>query len=91
MLGKVKTLNLYRNFLKDEGAVVLAEENKLAKIEEMDLAQNEIADKGLLAMAHSKAFPNLVAAYFDNNFTSAEANDEARHAPNFKKLQSLNL
>ncbi len=91
VLGKVKTLNLYRNFMKDEGAVILAEENKLAKIEEMDLAQNEIADKGLLALAYSKAFPNLVAAYFDNNFTSADANEEARHAPNFKKLQSLNL
>lgn len=91
VLTKVKTLNLYRNFLKDEGAAVFAEENKLYKIEEMDLAQNEISDKGILDLAYSKAFPNLVAAYFDNNFASAEANEEARQAPNFKKLQSLNL
>lgn len=91
VLTKVKTLNLYRNVIKNEGAIILAEENKLQKIEDLDLAQNEIEDEGLLALANSKAFPNLVAAYFDNNFASMEAREEARVAPNFKKLQSLNL
>jgi Ran GTPase-activating protein (RanGAP) involved in mRNA processing and transport len=91
VLTKVKTLNLYRNVLKDEGAVILAKENKLQKIEDLDLAQNEIEDEGLLALAHSKAFPNLVAAYLDNNFASVEAREEAKLAPNFNKLQSLNL
>ena len=91
VLAKVKTLNLYRNFLKNEGAVILAEENKLQKIEDLDLAQNEIEDEGLLALANSKVFPNLVAAYLDNNFASAEAREESRLWPNFKKLQSLNL
>jgi hypothetical protein len=84
-------LNLYRNILKNEGAMILAEENKLQKIEDLDLAQNEIEDEGLLALANSKAFPNLVAAYLDNNFASVEAREEAKFAPNFKKLQSLNL
>jgi len=91
VLTKLKTLNLYRNFLKNEGAVILAGENKLQKIEDLDLAQNEIEDEGLLALAHSKAFPNLVAAYLDNNFASVEAREEAKLAPNFNKLQSLNL
>jgi len=42
-------------------------------------------------LADSTAFPNLVAAYLDNNFASSEAREESRLGPNFKKLQSLNL
>ena len=91
VFSKLKTLNLYRNYLRDEGAVVFARDNRLEKLEEVDLAQNEIGDKGLLALASSKAFPNLVAMYLDNNVASAEAKEEAKGGANFRKLQSLNL
>jgi hypothetical protein len=77
--------------LKDEGAKVLAEENTLEKIEEMDLAQNEIGDEGYIALSNSSKFPNLVALYLDNNFGTREGRESARLGPNFKKLQSLNL
>jgi len=55
------------------------------------LAQNEIGDEGLMALAISKLFPNLVAFYIDNNFASAEAKEDAKNCPNFHKLESLNL
>jgi Ran GTPase-activating protein (RanGAP) involved in mRNA processing and transport len=87
----LKTLNLYRNYLKDDGAKVLAEENELEKIEEMDLAQNEIGDEGYIALSISSRFPNLVALYLDNNFGTREGRESARQGPTFKKLQSLNL
>jgi Ran GTPase-activating protein (RanGAP) involved in mRNA processing and transport len=91
VLTKLKTLNLYRNFIKDEGAIFFARENRLNQLEELDLAQNEIADEGLLALAESRAFPNLVAVCMDNNFTSIEGKEDARACPNFRKLQSINL
>jgi hypothetical protein len=91
VLAKVKTLNLYRNFLKDEGAIILANKNRLEKLEELDIAQNEIGDEGLIALSDSTRFPNLVAVYADNNFGSIEAQEDAREGENFKKLQSLNL
>ena len=91
ILAKIKTLNLYRNKILDAGAKILAEENQLEKLEELDLAQNEIGDEGLMAFAVSKAFPNLVAFYMDNNFASAGAKEDARACPNFRKLESLNL
>ena len=91
ILTKLKTLNLYRNLIKDEGAKILAKENSLSQLEELDLAQNEIGDGGMMALAVSKVFPNLVALYMDNNFTSVEAREDAKAGPNFNKLQSLNL
>jgi len=91
VLGKLKTLNLYRNSLKDAGAKIFAKENKLVNLEDIDLAQNEIGDEGLIALSESKAFPHLVAIYLDNNFTSEEVREEARYGSNFKKLQSINL
>ena len=45
----------------------------------------------MMALAVSKAFPNLVSLYMDNNFTSMEAKEDARAGHNFRKLQSLNL
>ena len=90
-LKKLKTLNVYRNLIKDKGARFFAKENRLSQLEELDLAQNEIGDEGLMAFAVSKAFPNLVAFYMDNNFASAEAKEDARACPNFRKLESLNL
>ena len=90
-LIKLKTLNLYRNLIKNEGAKFFAEENCLNQLEELDLAQNEIGDDGLMSLAVSKLFPNLVAFYMDNNFASAEAKENARDYPNFRKLKSLNL
>ena len=91
VLTKLKTLNLYRNLVKDEGVKILAKENVLSQLEELDLAQNEIGDGGMMALAVSKAFPNLVSLYMDNNFTSMEAKEDARAGHNFRKLQSLNL
>ena len=91
ILTKLKTLNLYRNLIKDEGASFFAKENRLSQLEELDLAQNEIGDEGLMALAVSKGFPNLVAIYMDNNFASAEAKEDAKTCPNFRKLESLNL
>ena len=88
---KLKTLNLYRNYLKDLGVRIWAEENCLTDLEEIDLALNEIGDTGLLALAHSKKFPNLASLCIDNNFTSRDAKEIAKQTPNFKKLQSLNL
>ena len=88
---KLKTLNLYRNLIKDEGAIFFAKENRLSQLEELDLAQNEIGDGGLMALASSKVFPNLVAVYMDNNFASVEAKEDAKGCPNFSKLESLNL
>lgn len=88
---KLKTLNLYRNSLKDGGAKVFAQDNELEGLEEIDLAQNEIGDEGILALANSKKFPHLAAMYLDNNFASIEAREEAKHGVNFKRLQSLNL
>jgi hypothetical protein len=63
----------------------------LTKIEDLDLAQNEIGDEGILALSLSKKFPELVSIALDNNFSSAEGKEEAKIGPNFKKLQSLNL
>ena len=37
-LKKVKSLNLYRNYIKDEGSVIFANENQLEKIEDLDLS-----------------------------------------------------
>lgn len=90
-LTKLKTLNLYRNLIKDEGVKFLARENRLSQLEELDLAQNEIGDDGVMALGVSKMFPNLVAVYMDNNYASAEAKEDARACPNFRKLESLNL
>ena len=63
----------------------------MEKIEDLDLAQNEIGDDGILALSQSKKFPELVSVALDNNFSSAEGKEEAKVGPNFKKLQSLNL
>jgi Ran GTPase-activating protein (RanGAP) involved in mRNA processing and transport len=90
-LKKLKTLNVYRNLIKSEGARFIAKENCLSQLEELDLAQNEIGDEGVMALAVSKLFPNLVALYMDNNFASVEAKEDARACPNFHKLESLNL
>ena len=82
---------LFRSYIKDEGAIIFAKENQLEKIEDLDLAQNEIGDDGILALSQSKKFPELVSIALDNNFSSAEGQEEAKIGPNFKKLQSLNL
>ena len=82
---------MYRNLIKNEGARFLAKENCLSQLEELDLAQNEIGNEGLMALAISKLFPNLVAFYMDNNFASAEAKEDAKNCPNFHKLESINL
>ena len=42
------------------------EKNRLEKLEELDIAQNEIGDEGILALSDSTRFPNLVAVYADN-------------------------
>ena len=67
------------------------EENELEKLEELDLAQNEIGDQGILALSESTRFPNLVALYMDNNFATREGLESARLGSNFKKLDSLNI
>ena len=88
---EIKNINVYRNLIKSEGARFIAKENCLSQLEELDLAQNEIGDGGVMALAVSKLFPNLVALYMDNNFASVEAKEDARGCPNFHKLESLNL
>ena len=85
----IKWLN--RNLIKDEGAGLFAKENCLNQLEELDLAQNEIGDEGLIALASSKNFPNLVAVYMDDNFASLEAKEDAKSRLNFRRLESLNL
>ena len=74
-----------------QGAKIMASENELDKLEDLDLAQNEIGDEGILALASSKKFPELVSIALDNNFASTEGKEEAKVGKNFKKLQSLNL
>jgi hypothetical protein len=69
----------------------MARDNGLAKLEDLDLAQNEIGDEGIMALALSTKFPELVSIALDNNFASSEGKEEAKVEPNFKKLQSLNL
>ena len=69
----------------------MAKDNELDKLEDLDLAQNEIGDEGIIALANSKKFPELVSIALDNNFASIEGKEEAKVGRNFKKLQSLNL
>ena len=82
---------MYRNYLRDEGAVVLANENEIEKIEEPDLAQNEIGDEGLLALSNSKKLPNLVSIALDNNLATRDGRQSAKSGILFRKCQSVNL
>ena len=56
-----------------------------------EVAVGEIGDEGIIALANSKKFPELVSIALDNNFASIEGKEEAKVGRNFKKLQSLNL
>lgn len=88
-LAQVRSLDLSRKPLGDQGARILAECPLLAELEHLDLSRSEIGDAGAQALAaspHLKSLKTLKMDYLSLSLAGAQALADAPHLPAaFKK------
>lgn len=91
LLGRIRKLDLYRDYLSESAGVALLELPRPPKLSALGLSHNALSAAGLAVLADSPVLSSLESLEFTVSANAADALQTMLHSPRLTNLRALSL